>query len=258
MRSNPDADIVPLIGLRTPVPRRSEDEYNSEAMQNPKYLRGPHGTSRRIRALHRRLDPEYGPFEPFTKVDGVTELIVTVLSQNTNDVNRDRAFKNLKREFPGWDDVLSAPAKRIESTIRVGGLARNKSLAIKEILGEIKSRFGRFTLDPIAKLPIEQAMAELTALPGVGVKTAACVLVFSYGKPVIPVDTHVHRLSVRLGLVASKATPEQTFRVLMDITPDELKYPFHVYLIRHGRRICKSQKPLCGECVLSDLCPSAM
>jgi len=218
---------------------------------------GENGSPRRIRALTRRLDRAYGPFKPFAKVDGVTELIATILSQNTNDTNRDRAFRSLKKEFPTWDDVLRAPAVKIEKAIRVGGLARNKSLAIKRILGEIKSRYGRFTLDPIAELPIDEATEALMELPSVGTKTAACVLVFSYGKPVIPVDTHVHRLSRRLGLVASSATAEQAFSVLMEITPDELKYPFHVFLIRHGRRVCKSQKPNCADCVLADLCPSA-
>jgi endonuclease-3 len=218
---------------------------------------GPNGTPLFIQTIDRQLDKLYGPFKPFIKLDGVTELIVTVLSQNTNDVNRDRAFNNLKDKFPTWDDVLKAPVKKIEDAIRVGGLAQNKSKAIKAILKEIKSRYGKFTLDPIAQLPLHEALNELTRFPSVGMKTAACVMVFSYGKAVIPVDTHVHRLSGRLGLTTEKSTPDQVFSVLMEITPDELKYRFHVYLIRHGRSICKSQKPRCTECVLSHLCPSA-
>ncbi len=220
--------------------------------------RGKNGSTRRVRALNSRLEKVYGPFRPFKRLDGVEELIVTVLSQNTNDVNRDRAYSSLVEKFPTWDDVLNAPAGEIEKAIRVGGLAHNKSRAIKRILGEIKKRFGKFTLDPIAKLPIDEAIEELTKLPSVGKKTAACVLVFSYGRPVIPVDTHVHRLSRRLGLVIEKAGPDQAFEVLMEITPEELRYPFHIYLIRHGRRVCKSQRPMCGECVLKKLCPSAM
>jgi len=220
--------------------------------------RGKNGSSRRVRALNSRLEKVYGPFRPFKRLDGIEELIVTVLSQNTNDVNRDRAYSSLIEKFPTWDDVLNAPAAEIEKAIRVGGLAHNKSRAIKKILGEIKNRFGKFTLDPIAKLPIDEAIEELTKLPSVGKKTAACVLVFSYGRPVIPVDTHVHRLSRRLGLVIEKAGPDQAFEVLMEITPEELRYPFHIYLIRHGRRVCKSQRPMCGECVLGKLCPSAM
>jgi len=218
---------------------------------------GPYGTTRRVRALDSHLDKTYGPFVPFRKLDGVTELIVTVLSQNTNDVNRDRAFTSLKEKFPTWDDALNAPAKQIENAIRVGGLAHQKSIAIQKILGEIKRRYGKFTVDPIAKLPVEEAIEELTAFPSVGKKTAACVLIFSYGKPVIPVDTHVHRLSRRLGLASEKSTPDQVFSVLMEIVPDEIKYRFHVHLIKHGRAVCKSQKPQCAECPLKSLCPSA-
>ncbi len=225
--------------------------------QNIEKYVGPNGTPYFIQSIDRQLDKLYGPFKPFSKLDGVTELIVTVLSQNTNDVNRDRAFNNLKDKFPTWDDVIKAPVKKIEDAIRVGGLAHNKSKAIKAILKEIKSRYGKFTLDPIAKLPLNEALNELTRFPSVGMKTAACVMVFSYGKPVIPVDTHVHRLSRRLGLTTEKSTPDQVFSVLMEITPDELKYRFHVYLIRHGRAICKSQKPRCPDCTLSHLCPSA-
>jgi len=224
-----------------------------------KYL-GPNGNARRIRALNRRLEDEYGPFRPFKKLDGVEELIITVLSQNTNDVNRDRAYRSLREKYPTWDDVLNAPVKKIEDAIRVGGLAHNKSIAIKKILRELKDRYGKFTVSPIASegsgLTIEESIAELTKLPGVGVKTAACVLVFSYGRPVIPVDTHVHRLTRRLGLVAEKASAENAFRVMMEITPEELRYPFHIFLIRHGRRVCKSQKPNCPECVVRGLCPS--
>jgi len=227
-----------------------------EFVNYEKYI-GPNGTPLFIQSIDRYLDKLYGPFKPFKKIDGVTELIVTVLSQNTNDVNRDRAFNKLKEKYPTWDDVLKAPVKEIEDAIRVGGLAQNKSKAIKAILKEIKSRYGKFTLDPIAKLPLQEALSELTKFPSVGMKTAACVMVFSYDKPVIPVDTHVHRLSRRLGLATEKATPDQVFSVLMEITPDEIKYRFHVYLIRHGRAVCKSQRPNCPDCTISHLCPSA-
>jgi len=218
---------------------------------------GPNANSRRIRALNGRLDKIYGPFKPFRKMDGVEELIVTVLSQNTNDVNRDRAYRNLRSKFPTWDAILEATQKEVEDAIRVGGLAHNKSIAIIKILSELKNRYGEFTVDPIVKLPIREALQELKKLPGVGTKTAACVLVFSYGKPVIPVDTHVHRLSRRLGLAVDKASPDQVFEVLMEIVPDDIKYSFHVLLIRHGRNICHSRNPRCRECNLSELCPSA-
>lgn len=227
-------------------------------MLKPDYKKyvGPNGNARRVKALNNRLDKLYGPFKPFKKREGVEELILTVLSQNTNDVNRDRAFNNMMEKFPTWDALMSAPQKKIEDAIRVGGLARTKSIAIKLILREIRDRYGKFTLDPISKLPFDEAIMLLTGFPNVGVKTAACVLVFSYGVPVIPVDTHVYRLSRRLGLVEEKATRDQAFYVLMEIVPEELRYPFHVYLIRHGRAVCVSRNPKCGKCVLGNLCPS--
>ena len=218
---------------------------------------GENANTRRVRVLNKRLDKEYGPFEPFPHRDGFSQLILTILSQNTNDINRDRAYANLKKKFPTWDDLSKTSVKQIENAIRVGGLAPGKSVAIKKILKEIKTKYGKYTLDPIAKLPMDEAIDELTRLPSVGVKTAACILLFTYGKPAMPVDTHVHRLSKRLGLVGPKVSAENTYHVLMEITPDDIKYPFHVYLIKHGRKVCRSQKPLCAECLLSDLCPSA-
>lgn len=222
--------------------------------ENEKYS-GVNGNARRVRVLSKRLEKQYGPFVPKRSRDAVEELILTVLSQATNDKNRDRAFDSLNREFTSWDEILAAPVNKIESAIRAGGLAHNKSRAIKKILGEIKSRYGSFSLDFIGKMDIGEAVDLLTEFPGVGVKTAACVLVFSFHKPVIPVDTHVHRLAGRLGLVSAKASAEQTYRVLMEIVPEELRYPFHLQLIRHGREVCKSQRPKCAECVLREMCP---
>ena len=217
---------------------------------------GRNGSSRRVRALNSRLEKVYGPFRPFKRLDGVEELIVTVLSQNTNDVNRDRAYSSLIEKFPKWDDVLNAPVGEIERAIRVGGLAHNKSRAIKKILGEIRKRFGKFTLDPIAKLPINEAIEELTKLPSVGKKTAACVLVFSYGRPVIPVDTHVHRVVGRLGIVGHPASREATFEALSDVVPRGKALSLHVNLVRHGRAVCRARSPRCGACVLARACGS--
>jgi endonuclease-3 len=133
----------------------------------------------------------------------------------------------------------------------------SKSRTIKRVLAELKKRDGAYTLDWIADLPLDEALEALTDLPGVGIKTASCVLLFSFGRPSMPVDTHVHRLARRLGLVARKTTADQTYAVLMAITPEELVYPFHLQLIKHGRIVCKSQRPRCAECILVDLCPSA-
>ena len=224
---------------------------------NWKQYRGPYGNRMRVRALSRRLEAEYGPFKPKTRRDPLDELILTVLSQHTSDANSHRAFERLKAAFSTWDEVERAPLRRIEAAIRVGGLAVSKSRTIKRVLAELKKRDGAYTLDWIADLPLDEALEALTDLPGVGIKTASCVLLFSFGRPSMPVDTHVHRLARRLGLVARKTTADQTYAVLMAITPEELVYPFHLQLIKHGRIVCKSQRPRCAECILVDLCPSA-
>ena len=218
---------------------------------------GENGSRRRIVALQKRLDRVYGPFVPKRRLDPVDELILTVLSQNTNDLNSDRAYGNLRRRFPTWREVLDAPVRDIEREIRVGGLSRNKSKAIKAILQEIKARHGKISLDHLKQASMQDALDELTSLPMVGLKTASCVLLFSLGRASMPVDTHVHRLSTRLGLVKDKSSADQTYHVLMAITPEELIYVFHLNLIQHGRTICKSQHPRCSECVLNKLCPSA-
>ena len=218
---------------------------------------GINANTRRVKALHGGLDRVYGPFVPKKRRDPMDELILTVLSQHTNDLNSDRAFENIKSKFPSWPDVLHARPEEIERTIRVGGLASNKTKSIKAILERLYNKDKKFNLNHLAKVPIDQAIDELTSLPGVGLKTASCVLLFSFGRPSMPVDTHVHRVSTRLGLVKEKTSAEQAWYVLMAITPESLVYPFHMYLIRHGRLVCKSQNPKCPECVLNDLCPSA-
>lgn len=219
--------------------------------------KGPNANTRRIRTISRRLEKLHGPFVPKEKLDPVEELVLTLLSQATSDLNRDRAYKNLMETFHGWDDILNANVKTIEATIREGGLARNKSRALKKILKEVKDRYGGWNLGDIGTMPIDEAVEELSSLPGVGVKTAACVLVFAYHRPVIPVDTHVHRLSARLGLTTEKASAVHAYHVLMSIVPEELRYPFHLQIITHGRRVCKAQRPKCGECPLVDICPAA-
>jgi endonuclease-3 len=217
--------------------------------------KGVNGNTRRIRSLASRFDRIYGPFIAKTKRDPLDELILTVLSQNTNDRNSGQAFENLKRAFPTWRDVLDAPIAELREAIRVGGLAGNKSRSIKGILKELVRRNGDFNLDYLDSLALDQALENLVSLPGVGFKTASCVMLFSFGRPSMPVDTHVHRLSMRLGLVREKSTPEQAYRVLMAITPAEMVYPFHLDLIQHGRTTCKAQKPRCGECIVRSLCP---
>jgi endonuclease-3 len=210
-----------------------------------------------VRAVVRRLDGAYGPFEPKPALDPLDGLVLTVLSQATNDRNSSLAFARLKARFPTWGEVLAAPLGEVESAIRPGGLSRTKARVIGAILGELRSSPTGLDLRHLAGVPARTAMGALTALPGVGLKTAACVLLFDLGRPVMPVDTHVHRISRRLGLVAERATPDQTHAVLTAITPEALVYRLHVWLIAHGRAVCRARTPRCDGCVLAGLCPVA-
>jgi endonuclease-3 len=184
----------------------------------------------------------------------VDELVMTVLSQHTSDVNTARAFGSLKRRFPNWRSVRDADPAELADTIRSGGLADTKSVRIQRILGEIEEREGRIDLRRLNELDDEEVESYLESLPGVGRKTAACVLVFSMGRPAFPVDTHVHRVARRLGLIPPKATAEQAQRLLQPGIAPELRYEFHMQLIKHGREVCKAARPLCSQCVLFDLC----
>jgi endonuclease-3 len=179
---------------------------------------------------------------------------MTVLSQHTSDVNTARAFSGLKQRFPTWQSVRDADPAEVADAIRSGGLADTKSVRIQRILGEIEEREGRIDLRRLNKLDDEEVERYLVSLPGVGPKTAACVLVFSMGRHAFPVDTHVHRVTRRLGLIPEKATAEQAHRLLQPGIAPELRYEFHMQLIKHGREICKATRPLCSECVLFDLC----
>jgi len=203
-----------------------------------------------------RLEKAYGPFEPKPRLDPLDGLILTVLSQATNDKNSTHAFRRLKDRMPSWDRTLEASVEAIEEAIRPGGLAKNKARTIKGILSELSSRPEGLSLEHLGEMPLDDAMEELTELPGVGKKTAACVLMFDFGRPVMPVDTHVHRLSRRLGIVVNRASADQAHEALMQITPPEKVYRLHIWLIAHGRAICRSQRPRCSECVLKDLCPA--
>ena len=203
------------------------------------------------------LDAEYGspPWRPHR--DPMSELVLTVLSQNTSDTNSGRAFAQLLSTFPDWLSVMAADPQRLEAAIQQGGLARTKTPRIQAILTEVWRRRGSFDLSLLADLPLEEARAWLRSLPGVGPKTAACVLLFSLGQPALPVDTHVHRVAKRLGLVPAKATAERAHSLLEAILQPEEVYPFHIDLVRHGRRTCLAQRPRCASCVLRHRCPSA-
>ena len=179
---------------------------------------------------------------------------MTVLSQHTSDVNTARAFAGLKQRFPQWRDVVRAPASSVADAIRSGGLADQKAPRIQAILREVEGREGALSLARLEGLPDHEVEDYLCSLPGVGPKTAACVLVFSLGRAAFPIDTHVHRITKRLGWIPPNASADKTHELLKDAIPPELRYELHVQLIAHGRTICKARMPLCSGCALFDLC----
>ena len=207
----------------------------------------------RVRRIRDRLRELYGrPFAP-PHGHGLDELILTVLSQSTNDRNRDVAFLALRRDFADWAAVRDAPNADVERSIRPGGISKVKSVRIQEILRDIDIP----TFDEhLAGLSVTQARDELVALPGVGRKTAACVLLFAYGMRDIPVDTHVSRVGTRLGLFREGAPFEELHDAMLELTPRGQELEFHVNLLRHGRRTCHSRAPKCDECALLKMCPT--
>jgi endonuclease-3 len=203
------------------------------------------------------LDRAYGtpPWRPHG--EPIAELVLTLLSQNTSDTNSGRAFIRLLAEFPDWRSIIDADVNAIEHAIQPGGLAPTKAPRLQAILREVWARNGSFDLTFLRDLPLAEARAWLRSLPGVGPKTAACVLLFSLGVPALPVDTHVHRVARRLGLVPDKASAERTHELLEVMLRPEQVYPFHIQLIKHGRRTCTAQRPKCPACPLRRGCPSA-
>jgi endonuclease-3 len=212
---------------------------------------------RRARTVLNRLRTRYGELLPPRRSDPLEELILTVLSQHTSDVNAERAFESLRAAFPTWDAVVRAPTRSVADAIRSGGLADTKAPRIQAILREVEERRGAFDLSHLAGLSDADARAELVSFPGVGPKTAAVVLSFSLGRDAMPVDTHVHRVTRRLGLVPPTFTAERADRILHELVPDGLRTPLHVALIRLGREICKAPTPRCHLCPLKDICPTA-
>lgn len=217
----------------------------------------PNANPRRIRVILNRLRKRYGDLVPPRADDPLDELVLTVLSQHTSDLNADRAFRSLKETFPTWQEVVDAPAARIADAIRPGGLANTKAPRIQAILGEIREREGGFDLSRLRDMDDAAARSYLTSLPGIGPKTAAVVLSFALGRDALPVDTHVHRVTKRLGMVPPKASAERADRLLHDMVPEGHRTELHVGLITHGRQICKAPTPLCRPCPLKDICPAA-
>ena len=209
-----------------------------------------------VNAVYRRLAAHYGrPAPTHPRGKPVDVLVETILSQHTSDTNSHRAFLSLRRAFPRWEDVRTAPPRRIETAIRAGGLARQKSRRIKEVLAIIKEREGRISLARLNRMSDDEAYTYLTSLPGVGDKTACCILLFALGRTVMPVDTHIHRITRRLEWIPTKAPPAHARAVWEKcLSPDKL-YHAHVLLIAHGRRTCTARNPACGACPIRRLCP---
>jgi endonuclease-3 len=210
-----------------------------------------------VREVHRRLAKHLGPLDPPTRRDPLEELVLTVLSQNTSDVNRDRAFAVLRARFPTWDALAGARVEDVADAIRPGGLSQVKAPRILAILREIRDRDGSLDLAWMQGASDDDVAGYLVSLPGVGPKTAACVLAFSLERPVIPVDTHVHRVAGRLGWIPPGTDANKAHEILADVVPPELRVSMHVGLIRLGREICKPARPRCEDCPLNDLCPTA-
>jgi endonuclease III len=204
--------------------------------------------------VHSRLLDFYGQPTWRNPLPPVDELISTILSQNTNDKNRDRAFESLRRDFPSWEAVRDADPASIVAAIRTAGLANQKGPRIQQVLQAISTERGSFELEFLKDLPFEEARAWLMKFKGVGPKTAAIVLLFSLGRPAFPVDTHIYRVTGRIGLRPEKMTVEQAQIHLEKLFPPETYYADHLNIIRLGREICAARKPACARCPLQEHC----
>jgi endonuclease-3 len=204
--------------------------------------------------VHQRLLEHFGSPRWENPMPPLDELVSTILSQNTNDANRDRAYQSLRRRFPTWEQVRDASAEQVVEAIRPAGLANQKGPRIQQVLREITAQHGSLDLGFLSELPPEEVSAWLRGFKGVGPKTAAIVLLFSLGKPAFPVDTHIYRVSGRIGLRPEKMSAEQAHAHLAGLLPPESYYAAHLNLIRLGREICQARRPNCPVCPLKDLC----
>ncbi len=208
----------------------------------------------KIQEIYAALVRYYGELEWRPSIDPLSELILTILSQHTSDTNRDRAFDVMKARFPTWEEVRDAPVAQITEAIKFGGLSNVKAPRIQAVLRYITKEKGPLDLGFLNDMPVEDAKAWLGSLQGVGPKTAACVLMFACGMPVLPVDTHVYRVSKRLGLIDARTSADKAHTVLEEMLEPAQRYTFHIDMITHGRQICKAQRPLCELCVVREWC----
>jgi endonuclease III len=235
--------------------RRTGTSYSTRAMvaASPK----PGVSTARVREIHARLKRRFGPLEPPPRREPLEELILTVLSQNTSDVNRDRAFRSLRRRFPSWEALAAADRKVVAETIRAGGLSNIKAPRILAILREIREREGgSLDLSWMEAASPGRVRTYLLSLPGVGPKTAACVLAFSLRRAALPVDTHVHRVARRLGFFPDRTDPAAAHVLMEAAVPARIRVRMHVGMIRLGRAVCRAGRPSCEVCPVFDLCPT--
>jgi len=203
--------------------------------------------------IHNLLLTEYGD-HPWQPSDPVGTLVNTILSQNTNDVNRDLAFERLRERFPTWEEVRDAEEEALVEAIRPAGLGPTKAPRIQGALRRITEERGKIELDFLGEMELDEARAWLLDIPGVGPKTAAILLLFALGRPAVPVDTHVHRVTLRLGLIPEKSSREKAHTLLEALVPSEIYYSFHLNLIEHGRAVCHARNPACARCALQSHC----
>jgi endonuclease-3 len=214
----------------------------------------PAADQTKVRAVYERLVDTYGRLTLAPTGAPLDELIGTILSQSTTDINSGRAYERLRAAYPAWEELLDISTQEIYEAIKPAGLGRIKAPRIQQTLRAILRRRGELSLDFLEQLPLEEAKRWLTELDGIGPKTAACVLLFALGRPALPVDTHVHRVALRLGLIGTRVSAERAHAQLEHALEPEMVYTFHIDMIRHGRQICHAQRPACPRCPLRDLC----
>jgi len=207
-----------------------------------------------VHYITQNLESTYGVPINDTPDDPLSELMLTILSQATNDINSRRAFESLKNRFPDWESTRRARPSSIAAAIKSCGLSNGKSVVIKNALNEIRKRRGELDMSFLQTSPLEEAREFLTSLSGVGPKTAACVLLFACNREVFPMDVHILRITKRLGIVPQKINDEQAHSLMEKLVPPKKHYSLHVNLIRHGRRICRPQNPKCDRCSLIEHC----
>ncbi len=204
--------------------------------------------------IYELLNDAYGQPEWRQHLPPVDELVSTILSQSTSDTNRDRGFNALKQRYPDWESVMMAPVEDVRDTIRLAGLANQKAPRIQAALKRIEEARGELELDFLTDMPLEEALGWLISLKGVGRKTASIVMLFSFDRPAFPVDTHVHRVTGRLGLIGPKVTADKAHQILENMGRPDTYYAMHLNLIQHGRQICSARSPKCDNCPLKGEC----